>query len=55
LVHATGSPGALGIGALAIGDVKYRLQNRLLALLLTTDKPAFLDFRAAFEAARELV
>ncbi|MGY6215711.1 NAD(P)-dependent methylenetetrahydromethanopterin dehydrogenase [Methylolobus aquaticus] len=55
LVHASDSPGAVGIGALAIGDIKYQLQNRLLALLLETDKPVFLDFRAAFEKARELV
>lgn len=55
LIHATGSSGAVGIGALAIGDIKYQLQNRLLALLLETDKPVFLDFRDAFQKARELV
>lgn len=55
LVNANGCPGAVGIGALAIGDIKYQLQNRLLALLLDTDQPVFLDFRDAFEQARELV
>lgn len=55
LVHATNSAGAVGIGSLAIGDIKYQLQNRLLSLLLETDQPVFLDFRAAFERARELV
>lgn len=55
LIHATGSPGAVGIGALAVGDVKYKLQNALLSFLLTTEKPVFLDFRQAFERARELV
>lgn len=55
LIHAADSPGAVGIGALAIGDIKYRLQNRLLADLLATDKPIFLDFRDAFQKARELV
>lgn len=55
LVHAVNSPGAVGIGSLAVGDVKYKLQNALLAQLLTTERPVFLDFRAAFERARELV
>lgn len=55
LVHAVNAPGAVGIGALAVGDVKYRLQNRLLALMLSTEKPAYLDFRDAFQKARELV
>jgi len=55
LVHATQSKGAVGIGALAVGDIKYRLQNRMLALMLETPNPVYLDFRDAFERARELV
>ena len=55
LVHATQCPGAVGIGALAVGDVKYQLQNRLLTLLLETETPLFLDFRDAFQRAREIV
>ncbi|QSA96758.1 NAD(P)-dependent methylenetetrahydromethanopterin dehydrogenase [Methylococcus sp. EFPC2] len=55
LVHAVNSKGAVGIGALAVGDVKYRLQHRLLALMLETEKPVYLDFRDAFQKARELV
>jgi methylene-tetrahydromethanopterin dehydrogenase len=55
LLCATGCPDAVGIGALAVGNVKYQLQNRLLALMLETDKPVYLDFRPAFERARELV
>lgn len=55
LVHATNSPGAVGVGALAVGDIKYKLQNRLLAYMLEVDKPVYLDFRDAFERARELV
>jgi methylene-tetrahydromethanopterin dehydrogenase len=55
LVHAVNSPGAVGIGSLAVGDVKYKLQNALLAYMLTAEKPVFLDFREAFERARELV
>jgi methylene-tetrahydromethanopterin dehydrogenase len=55
LVHAVNSPGAVGIGSLAVGDVKYKLQNALLAYLLKAERPVFLDFREAFERARELV
>lgn len=55
LVHATNSPGAVGIGALAVGDIKYKLQNALLSYLLSSAKPVFLDFREAFERARSLV
>jgi methylene-tetrahydromethanopterin dehydrogenase len=54
LIHAINSPGAVGIGALAVGNVKYQLQNILLKLLLETDKPLYLDFRDAFTKAREL-
>jgi methylene-tetrahydromethanopterin dehydrogenase len=55
LIHAVNSPGAVGIGALAIGNVKYQLQNALLKLILDTDKPLYLDFRDAFNKARELL
>lgn len=55
LIHAVNAPGAVGIGSLAVGDIKYKLQNALLASLLTVDKPVFLDFRAAFDQARLLV
>jgi methylene-tetrahydromethanopterin dehydrogenase len=54
LVHAIHSPGAVGIGALAVGNVKYQLQHRLLKLMLETEKPLYLDFRDAFNKAREL-
>lgn len=55
LLLAENSPGAVGIGALAVGDVKYRLQNYLLQNMLKTDEPVFLDFRDAFKHARNLV
>ncbi len=55
LIHAVHAPGAVGIGSLAVGDIKYKLQNALLASLLTVKVPVFLDFRAAFEQARALV
>lgn len=54
LTHAINSKGAVGIGALAVGNVKYQLQNILLKLMLETDKPLYLDFRDAFAKAREL-
>lgn len=52
---AVNSPGAVGIGALAIGDIKYQLQHRLLMLLRESEKPCYLDFRQAFEHARTMV
>lgn len=54
LVHGAKDSTALGVGALAVGDVKYRLQQELLSSLLEADKPVYLDFRNAFEKAREL-
>lgn len=51
-----GSPsGAVGIGALAIGNVKYQTQNILLKQMCETDKPIYLHFEHAFEVAREYV
>ena len=55
LIHATRAKGAVGIGALAVGDVKYKLQHLLLQELLESEEPLYLDFRKAFEEARTLV
>ena len=55
LTHAVAAEGAVGIGALAIGHIKYRTQQALLKLLLETDKPVYIDFREAFIKAREFV
>lgn len=55
LIHAVNSRGAVGIGSLTIGDIKYKLQNALLGSLLTAESPLYLDFRHAFDAARKLV
>lgn len=52
LQQTSHSPGAVGIGALAVGNVKYRLQQTLLRLMLDSEQPSFLDFRHAFERAR---
>lgn len=55
LLAAANSPNAVGIGALAVGNVKYRLQNCMLALMLESEEPRYLDFRDAFQKARGLV
>ncbi|MCL4126513.1 UNVERIFIED_CONTAM: hypothetical protein GTU68_044098 [Idotea baltica] len=55
LVHASNSAGAVGVGALAVGNVKYKLQHELLRQTLESDRPVYLDFRNAFEDARKLV
>ena len=55
LVHAINSPGAVAVGALAVGNVKYQLQHILLEKTLAAEEPVFLDFRNAFDGARKLV
>ena len=47
--------GAVGIGALAIGNVKYQAQNRLLRKMIDSEQPVFLHFEHAFEVAREYI
>jgi methylene-tetrahydromethanopterin dehydrogenase len=49
-----GSGRAVGIGALAIGNVKYQVQRGLLEAMIQAEKPLALDFRDAFARAREL-
>ncbi|MGH8120728.1 MAG: methylenetetrahydromethanopterin dehydrogenase, partial [Gammaproteobacteria bacterium] len=44
---------AVGIGALAIGNIKYKVHYRMFELMMTTIKPLYLDHVQAFEAARE--
>ena len=46
---------AIGIGALAIGNVKYKVQAGLLKRMIETPKPLYLDFRDAFDLARQIV
>ena len=55
LIHAINAQGAVGVGALAVGNVKYQLQHDMLKLMLSTDKPVYLDFREAFNKARDIV
>ena len=46
---------AFGIGSLAIGGVKYKVQSGLFRRMIEAEKPLYLDFRDAFALARELV
>jgi methylene-tetrahydromethanopterin dehydrogenase len=46
---------ALGIGALAIGNVKYQTQHRLLVQMREAEKPVSLGFAEAFATARAFV
>jgi methylene-tetrahydromethanopterin dehydrogenase len=50
----SGSGKAVGVGALAIGNVKYQVQRGLFEEMLKTEKPLYLDFRDAFATARRL-
>jgi methylene-tetrahydromethanopterin dehydrogenase len=45
---------ALGIGALAIGGIKYKTEFGLFKKMIEATKPVTLDFRDAFALAREL-
>lgn len=44
----------VGIGALAVGNIKFRVQHTLLQRLAETDSAIYLDFREAYDVARQL-
>ncbi len=44
-----------GIGPLAIGDIKYKTEANLFKRMIASAEPLHLDFRHAFQLARELV
>jgi methylene-tetrahydromethanopterin dehydrogenase len=46
---------ALGIGALAVGNVKYQTQHRLLVRMQQAEKAQVLGFAEAFAVAREFL
>lgn len=48
------SHGTLGLGPLAIGNVKYKTEFGLFQKMIAATKPVQLDFRDAFALAREL-
>jgi methylene-tetrahydromethanopterin dehydrogenase len=51
---AAGSGRALGIGALAIGNIKFKVQRDLFERMRSAERPVYFDFRDAFELARKL-
>jgi methylene-tetrahydromethanopterin dehydrogenase len=46
---------AVGIGALAIGDIKFKCQHRLLQELKNTSEALHFDFRDAYQRSLDLV
>lgn len=46
---------ALGVGALAVGDVKYRVHTGLLEKMYQSDEPVYLAHEEAFAFARGIV
>lgn len=46
--------GTLGLGPLAIGNIKYKTEFGLFQRMVSATKPVSLDFRDAFKLAREL-
>lgn len=57
-VHANAEPidgsQALGIGPLAIGNVKYKVESGLFKQMIEAEKPVAYDFQDAFKLARAL-
>jgi methylene-tetrahydromethanopterin dehydrogenase len=52
---AASKSGAVGIGPLAIGDIKYQTQQKLLTQMYTGGTPLYLHFEDAFEVAMKKV
>ena len=46
--------GTLGIGPLAVGNIKYKTESGLFQRMIAATKPVSFDFRDAFQLAREL-
>ena len=45
---------ALGIGALAIGDVKYKVHKEMFEMMIRSEKALYLDHEEAFAVARDI-
>ena len=45
--------GTLGVGPLAIGNIKYKTESGLFQRMIAATKPVTFDFRDAFQLARE--
>lgn len=52
LIHQTA---IIGIGALAIGQLKYKTQQTMLQQMLATEQPMHLAYNHAFEVAKQLL
>jgi methylene-tetrahydromethanopterin dehydrogenase len=52
-VAIAGTPG-IGIGALAIGNVKYQTESGLFRKMIASDQPVTLDFRDAYALAQQI-
>ena len=46
---------AVGIGALAVGNIKYKTEFGLFKMMIESEKPIYLDFRDAYALAQKLV
>ncbi|MHC8441895.1 MAG: NAD(P)-dependent methylenetetrahydromethanopterin dehydrogenase [Candidatus Eutrophobiaceae bacterium] len=46
---------ALGIGALAVGDIKYKTHLRIFENMQNSERPLYIGHQEAFEVAREIV
>ena len=46
---------AVGIGAMAVGNIKYQVETAMFRLMIEADEPAYLDFSDAFKDARARV
>lgn len=53
-LRGAGSGQAVGIGALAVGNIKYQCERLLFEAMRAGDRALYLDFRDAFAKAREL-
>ena len=45
---------AVGIGALAVGNIKYKTEAGLFEQMIESEKPLYLDFRDAYALAQKL-
>ncbi len=51
-IGPNGNAGPIGIGALAIGNVKYQVEHRLFVRMRTGGRPLYLGYAQAFDEAR---
>lgn len=51
-IGPNGDASPIGIGALAIGNVKYQVEHRLFVQMRASGKPVYLGFPQAFDEAR---